>query len=141
MVEFHESLFGVELPGVKGLWQPFPVEYKRGKPKPDECDEVQVCAQALCLEEMYGASVAAAALYYGQPRRRTEVALEGRLRARTEELCRRMHELYRAAVTPAAVYGPKCENCSLAGRCLPRLLAKPPAVARYLAQAKAAGEA
>ena len=140
VVEFHESLFGIELPGVNGRWQPFPVEYKRGKPKIDECDEVQVCAQALCLEEMYRAAIPAAALYYGQPRRRSEIALGPGLRDRTEELCRRMQALYRASRTPAVEYGPKCDKCSLVSRCLPRLLAKPPAVARYLARARAVGE-
>lgn len=140
VVEFHQSPRGVELQGAEGLWRPFPVEYKRGKPKPDVCDEIQVCAQALCLEEMYGVSIAAGALYYGERRRRTEVELGKGLRGRTEALCRRMHALYRLAETPTAAYEPKCDSCSLMARCLPRLLAKPPGVARYLARAKAAGE-
>ena len=73
--------------------EPFPVEYKRGHVKPDQRDEVQLCAQALCLEEMLGCKVKAGALYYGEPRRRSEVALTEELRAQTKELARRLHEL------------------------------------------------
>ncbi len=76
----------VALPGVAGLWRPFPVEYKRGKPKPDRCDEVQLCAQALCLEEMLDTEIPRGALFYGQPRRRQEVAFDPELRALTESL-------------------------------------------------------
>jgi|SRR5579863_4281784 len=140
VVEFHRSEDGVVLPDLEGLWRPFPVEYKRGRPKRDACDEVQLCAQALCLEEMFGGEIHAGALYYGQPRRRKEVAFGGELRARTEALARRMHELYRSGATPPAVYEPKCDSCSLIARCMPRLLAKPPGVARYLARALAVGE-
>jgi CRISPR-associated exonuclease Cas4 len=126
--------------GGDGLWRPFPVEYKRGRPKPDRCDEVQLCAQALCLEEMFEARIEAGALFYGAPRRRTEVPLDAELRAETERLAARMHEMYRARATPRAVYLPKCDNCSLIALCMPRALAKPPAVARYLARALAAGD-
>ncbi len=140
VVEFHRSAEGVALPGAQGLWRPFPVEYKRGRPKRDACDEVQLCAQALCLEEMFAAEIQAGALYYGERRRRTEVAFTTQLRARTEALAQRMHQLYRAGATPSASYQPKCDGCSLMSRCLPRLLAKPPGVARYLARALAIGE-
>jgi CRISPR-associated exonuclease Cas4 len=140
VVEFHRSPDGVALPELEGLWRPFPVEYKRGRPKRNACDEVQLCAQALCLEEMFGRDISEGALYYGEPRRRTQVAFSGQLRARTEALAARMHELYRAGATPLAAYEPKCDGCSLMARCLPRLLAKPPGVARYLARALAVGE-
>jgi len=140
VVEFRSCGDGVALPDIEGLWRPFPVEYKRGKPKRDACDEVQLCAQALCLEEMFGGEILTGALYYGEPRRRTEVAFGSDLRARTEALACRMHELYSAGKTPAAIYEPKCDSCSLIANCMPRLLAKPPAVGRYLARARAAGE-
>jgi CRISPR-associated exonuclease Cas4 len=140
VVEFHRSAQGTALPGAEGLWRPFPVEYKRGRPKPDACDEVQLCAQALCLEEMFAGHIAAGALFYGERRRRTEVAFSTHLRARTEALAQRMQELYRGGVTPSAAYHPKCDSCSLMAKCLPRLLAKPPGVARYLARALAIGE-
>jgi CRISPR-associated exonuclease Cas4 len=134
-VEFHVREDGVSIPELPGHWKPFPVEYKRGKPKANACDEVQLCAQALCLEEMYGCEIAEGALFYGESRRRCPVRFDVGLRLRTEALAARMHELYGLRVTPKAVYAPKCENCSLAGRCLPRLLAKPPGVARYLERA------
>jgi CRISPR-associated exonuclease Cas4 len=140
VVEFHPSADGVMLPELEGLWRPLPVEYKRGRPKANACDEVQLCAQALCLEEMFGRQISEGALYYGEPRRRTPVVFDGKLRARTEGLAARMHELYGAGTTPLAAYEPKCDGCSLIARCLPRLLAKPPGVARYLARALAVGE-
>jgi CRISPR-associated exonuclease Cas4 len=140
VVEFHRSANGLRLPDAEGLWRAFPVEYKRGKPKHDACDEVQLCAQALCLEEMFGGEIREGALYYGAPRRRTEVVFDSGLRARTEALARRMHELYSNRTTPPAIYEPKCDSCSWLAVCMPRLLAKPPGVARYLARARAAAE-
>jgi CRISPR-associated exonuclease Cas4 len=97
-----------------------PVEYKRGRPKAQGCDEVQLCAQALCLEEMLSAEIPAGALFYGEVRRRRDVAFDVALRRWTEEMARRMHELYDARKTPAAVYGKKCDSCSILDRCLPR---------------------
>jgi CRISPR-associated exonuclease Cas4 len=114
---------------------PFPVEYKRGRPKTNGCDEVQLCAQALCLEEMFGAAVPAGALYYGTPRRRHDVAFSSELRAETERLCARMHDLFRSRVTPRAVYAAKCEKCSLLASCMPKSLAGTRTVERYLAGA------
>jgi CRISPR-associated exonuclease Cas4 len=140
VVEFHRSPEGVVLPEAEGFWRPFPIEYKRGRVKRGSCDEVQLCAQALCLEEMFGAKIREGALYYGEPRRRHPVAFDPALRQRTEDLAGRMHELYRLAVTPVAKHEPKCESCSLIGRCMPRLLAKPASVSRYLARALASGE-
>jgi CRISPR-associated exonuclease Cas4 len=140
VVEFHRSGNGVVLPGLDGLWRPFPVEYKRGKPKRDACDEVQLCAQALCLEEMFGAQIQTGALYYGEPRRRIEISFRDELRRATEALAKRMHDLYRGGKTPLPVYESKCDSCSLIGCCMPRLLAKGPAVARYLAHTLAAAE-
>ena len=96
-----------------------PVEYKRGKPKLDDSDRVQLCAQALCLEEMLGVSIAAGALFYGRPRRRTDVVFHAPLRLRTEESATRLHALIAAGRTPPAVREPKCESCSLLHLCLP----------------------
>jgi CRISPR-associated exonuclease Cas4 len=140
VVEFHRAGDGIGLPEVEGLWRPFPIEYKRGRPKRDAWDEVQLCAQALCLEEMFQCEIREGALFYGEPRRRHPVAFSAELRDRTETLAARMHELYRAGMTPLAAYEPKCESCSLMARCMPRLLSKPPGVARYLARALVSGE-
>ena len=137
VVEFRAAAAGVVLPGEDGLWQPFPVEYKRGRPKPDHCDLVQLCAQALCLEEMFQAAIPAGALFYGQPRRRQDVAFSPALRAETESLAARMHEMYRARNTPRAAYSPKCEKCSLLGSCMPKTSTGGQGVERYLARALA----
>ncbi len=99
---------------------PRPVEYKRGKPKKDDIDEVQLCAQALCLEEMLGVSIPEGSLFYGEPRRRTPVIFDQTLRQRVEILIRRLHELTRAALTPHPVYAPKCRSCSLLEVCGPK---------------------
>lgn len=138
VVEFHQADGGAEgvvrLRNREGWWRPFPVEYKRGKPKADSCDDVQLCAQAMCLEEMSGAVIRAGALFYGTNRRRTEVRMDDALRGRTEELARRMHQLYSAGTTPPAVYAKKCDRCSLYERCLPRTISKRSSVQRYLAR-------
>ncbi len=112
-------------------WTPFPVEYKRGRPKPDHSDLVQLCAQALCLEEMLRVPVPAGALFYGTTRRRLDVAFTPELRAETEDAARRLHALFAAGITPKAVPGPKCPNCSLHNICMPSVAARQ-SVARYL---------
>ena len=126
---------GVALDGKPGRWLPSPVEYKRGKPKTQICDLVQVCAQALCLEETFGIAIPAGALFYATPRRRQEVAFTAELRGQTERLCARMQALYGRRETPPPVYTKGCENCSLKNICLPRTLAEPRDVRAYLAGA------
>lgn len=139
VVEFRRTESGasgsIQLEGRSGSWAPFPVEYKRGRPKPDARDEVQLCAQALCLEEVFGVSIPSGALFYGQNRRRTAVEFGAVLRKRTEELAKRMHELYSSRTTPHAAYSKKCDNCSLIERCMPRMNANRGSVTRYLATA------
>lgn len=115
-----------------GAWRPFPVEYKRGRPKRDRSDEVQLCAQALCLEEMQETPVPAGALFYGQTRRRMEVAFDAELRAETEAAAARLHELIRGGVTPRARREPKCESCSLLHLCLPDAGGSGRSAVRYL---------
>jgi CRISPR-associated exonuclease Cas4 len=114
VVEFHRAELGAAI-----AWRPFPVEYKRGKPKRDRSDEVQLCAQALCLEEMLGVEIAGGALFYGTTRRREEVSFDPELRAATEEAAARLHRLFAAGVSPPAVRAPKCDQCSLLDLCLP----------------------
>lgn len=104
--------------------EPYPVEYKRGKRKPTDCDAVQLCAQALCLEEMLGVAVARGAFFYGEPRRRLEIEFTSELRERTEALSRTMHALYKAGQTPPAQPGKHCRNCSLVHICLPKVTAQ-----------------
>lgn len=122
VVEFHrlaDGEDGARLPGADGAWQPFPVEYKRGKPKRHRADEVQLCAQALCLEETLGVPIPAGALYYGRNRRRRPVSFDAELRCLTEETARRLHEMLASGRTPKAVREPKCDDCSLFEICLP----------------------
>lgn len=104
--------------------EPFPIEYKRGRRKPDDYDLVQLCAQALCLEEMLGQPVPRGAIFYGEPRRRLEVELSPQLRGRTEKLAIEMHRLYRSRKTPPAKPGSHCRNCSLLNICLPHATAE-----------------
>lgn len=118
VVEFHQG-------------RPFPVEYKRGKPKADHCDEVQLCAQALCLEEMLAATIPSGALFYGTTRRRQDVAFDDALRDLTVQTAERLHALIAMGMTPAQEYSAKCENCSLLNVCLPK---GGKSVARYLAE-------
>lgn len=120
VVEFHMTDKGIELTASPGLWQPFPVEYKRGKPKRDNCDTIQLCAQAICLEEMLQVEINAGALFYGRPRRRYEVIFNDNLRAETEEMTRRLHVLQDEGKTPVARYQKKCDSCSLYEVCLPK---------------------
>ncbi len=121
VVEFHRTEEGVEIPGRRGRWVPFPVEYKRGKPKRDPVDEVQLCAQALCMEEMLSVAIPRGALFYGQTRRRFDVEFHEGLRRLTESTAERLHALIRSGQTPPAEYAKaKCENCSLIGLCLPK---------------------
>lgn len=115
VVEFHKQ-------GDK--WVPFPVEYKRGKPKLDDCDKVQLCAQAICLEEMLGVEIKKGALFYGQTRRREDIVFDEKLRLETEEASRKVHELIESGVTPRAEYAKKCKKCSLLDLCMPKVSRK-----------------
>lgn len=111
---------------------PFPVEYKRGKPKPDNCDAVQLCAQAMSLEEMLGVPVPEGALFYGKTRRRQDVIFDAGLRAETSRIAALLHELVRAGVTPRPEYSAKCDTCSFFEMCMPKKLASAPSVKDYL---------
>ena len=125
-------------PKPKGASRPFPIEYKRGRPKPDRCDEVQLCAQAMCLEEMLDVEVPCGAIFYGQPRRRMKVSFDISLRTETEVLAQRLHALYDARVTPPAQYAPKCDRCSLFNVCLPPAAGEQRSVTKYLKRALSA---
>jgi len=112
---------GIILSGRAGRWTPFPVEYKRGRPKANHCDEVQLCAQALCLEEMLDVTVPAGALYYGRTRRRCAVSFDEALRRQTEEAARRLRALIEGGVTSAPVFAARCKQCSLLSDCMPEV--------------------
>lgn len=112
---------------------PTPVEYKRGKPKSHRADEVQLCAQALCLEEMMDCSIPEADLFYGKTHRRQPVPLDCELRNLTRDIARRFHDLLAADRTPPPVYErAKCSACSLADLCMPKTAKTGPQVKNYL---------
>jgi CRISPR-associated exonuclease Cas4 len=127
LIEFHKTK--------GGGWQPYPVEYKRGKPKPDHCDAVQLCAQALCLEEMMGVEVPGGALFYGKTRHRHEVSFDAALRQETVETTGQVRALITSGQTPQPVYEKKCKQCSLVEICLPKPLGRKRSVSRYLLEA------
>ena len=97
------------------------VEYKRGKPKPDDRDEVQLCAQAICLEEMLGITLNYGYIYYGETKHRHRVEFDEVLRSKVKALAEKMHLLYTHEITPRAVKGKRCKNCSMKDICLPKL--------------------
>lgn len=121
VVEFRQGARGVPLSGKEGQWLPYPVEYKRGVPKQDGCDELQLCAQAMCLEEMLCCKIPEGALYYGEPRRRLRVSLTKELREEVRSDAAQMHALYRRGHTPRARRTKSCNACSLKELCLPGL--------------------
>jgi len=125
VIEFHHQTDS-------DIWHPFPVEYKRGKPKADDCDKVQLCAQAICLEEMLGVTIPAGALFYGQTRHRFDVAFDENLRLEAEETAIRAHDLIASGQTPPPVYEKRCESCSLISECLPKTIQKRRSVKTYL---------
>lgn len=129
VVEFHQQS-GIS--GQKSTGQPFPVEYKRGRPKCDRSDEVQLCAQAMCLEEMLGCHIPSGALFYGTPRRRAETVFDVSLRELTMATAVRLHVLMDSGITPPPIYSPKCDNCSLLNLCMPRRTTAGVSVVRYL---------
>ena len=94
VVEFRRGS-GVPLAGREGLWQAYPVEYKRGSPKADSCDALQLCAQAMCLEEMLCCDIPEGALFYGEPRRREPVVFTEELRQEVRQCAAEMRDLYR----------------------------------------------
>ena len=116
-------------------WQPYPVEHKRGKPKPEDCDKVQLCGQAMCLEEMLGVEVPSGAIFYGRTRHRLDVECDRALREETERIAKQAHDLIGAGQTPKPIYAKKCKSCSLLEVCLPKITGIDKDIAHYLAKA------
>jgi CRISPR-associated exonuclease Cas4 len=128
LVELHRTQ--------EGAWRPFPVEYKRGKPKAHRADEVQLCAQAMALEEMFACELSEGALFYGETRRRVAVMLDEELRMLTIEIASACRAMIAAGETPAAKYAKrKCGSCSLADICQPKRMSRPSPASEWLARA------
>ncbi|MEE3403247.1 MAG: CRISPR-associated protein Cas4 [Acutalibacteraceae bacterium] len=139
IVEFHKAADGIRMNGLDGTYQVIPVEYKRGKPKENDCDAVQLCAQALCLEEMLCCEIPQAYLFYGETRRRQAVTLDAALRKRTTDMIAEMHALYRRQHTPKVKRTKSCNACSLRDICLP-VLNQQRSAAAYLAEVLKGGD-
>ena len=122
VVEFHRSADGVSLFGREERYRPVPVEYKRGKSKEHRADELQLCCQAMCLEEMLLCEeIQIGYLYYGEPKRRQEVKLDETLRMQVCSMLEEMHSYYTRGYTPKSKPGKHCKACSLEDICMPRL--------------------
>lgn len=134
VLEYHRGDAGIPLRGKEGLWQPYPVEYKRGRPREDTGDALQLCGQAMCLEEMLCCPIPEGALYYGEIRRRVAVPFTDELRDEVRRMLEEMHELYQRGYTPKVRPGKHCNACSLKELCLPRLM-KARSVAAYMKEA------
>ena len=109
-----------------------PIEYKHGKPKENTCDEVQLCAQVICLEEMLSCTITEGALFYFKIRRRIPVPITDELRRETIELAERFHRFIADGKTPAALYSRQCESCSFIDECFPESAGKRKSVRAYI---------
>jgi len=127
VVEFHRTS--------QNKWLPFPVEYKHGRPKKDNIDKVQLCAQAICLEEMLDVEIPEGAIFYGRTRRRQDVLFDTELRKETENAARHFHKLVKSGHTPKPVYKKTCKRCSMYDLCLPKTVEKTRSVNKYLMNA------
>ncbi len=133
VIEFVASDSGIPLAGESGLWQPAPVEYKRGKSKRVAADRLQLCAQAICLEEMLCCEIEEAFLYYNQTHSRESVELTSDLRAEVTASAAEMHRLFERRHTPVPKKQAACRSCSIKDACLPEL-SKRETVSEYYAR-------
>ena len=140
VVEFHRDSEGIELFGREGRWRVYPVEYKKGEPKQNDADRLQLCGQAMCLEEMLACDIPEGSLFYGETRRRERVDFTQELRDTVERMLAEMRQYYDRGHTPAATPTKGCNACSLKELCLPRLK-KLPKVRSYLAEHMGGDEA
>ncbi|WP_241716393.1 CRISPR-associated protein Cas4 [Sulfoacidibacillus ferrooxidans] len=124
VVEFIQDPNGVVLAGEEGLYLPFPVEYKRGKPKKDDSDISQLTAQAICLEEMLVCDIERGYIFYDEIKHRVEVSITLDYRQKVKKSFEDMHHHFQNNYTPKVKTGPHCENCSLQHICLPDMLNK-----------------
>ena len=134
-IELHPSLSfenSIQHPKYPGWWNPVVVEYKHGKPKKDEIDEVQLAAQIMCLEEIYAIHISYGIFFYGELRHRVVVNINDRLRDIVKQCARDMHEIFGKTTVPKADYGKYCDNCSLKDICLPKMRLNCTTVNTYL---------
>ena len=133
IVEFIRDENGVNITGTVGKYLPYPVEYKHGSPREDTANHLQLCAQAMCLEEMLCCDIPNGALYYHEIRRREQVDFTEELRNEVKTTLLEMHELYNRRFTPKVNPGKHCNACSLKDICIPKIMNKKP-VKTYIAE-------
>lgn len=124
VVEFHKDKQGVKLFNREGTWKPYPVEYKKGKPKTTEMDRLQLCTQAIALEEMFDCNIDKGYLFYHEIAKREEVEFSEALRKQVESAFQEMHAYYEKSYTPKVKPSAKCKRCSLQNICLPEIANK-----------------
>lgn len=134
ILEYHRGNTGIPLIGREGLWQPYPVEYKRGSPKDNPADRLQLCGQAMCLEEMLCCEIREGALFYGETRRREIVEFSEEIRQTVRDCLSEMHDYAKRGHTPTVKTTTACNACSLKDICLPKLLRKT-SVKKYIDEA------
>lgn len=122
VVEFHKSTVGIAIPGEEGLYKPFPIEYKHGSPREDTANELQLCCQAMCLEEMLCCDISQGALYFGEIKRRVLVDFSDELRREVRDTLQQMHEYYQRGHTPKVKPSKSCNACSLKEVCVPKIM-------------------
>ncbi|MDP4153543.1 MAG: CRISPR-associated protein Cas4 [Bacillota bacterium] len=121
VVEFYESGDGVKIFGRNNLYKPSPIEYKRGKPKQTDEDDLQLAAQAICLEEMLACTIEVAYLYYGETGRRIKVDIDDAVRQKVYDITEEMHRMYERRYTPKVRTSKSCRMCSLYDLCMTKL--------------------
>lgn len=139
IVEFHQKEDGVKLFGHRGLYEIFPVEYKKGKPKLDVEDILQLTAQAMCLEEMFSTVINSGAVYYGETRRRENIEFTEELHQQVRDMFAEMHQYYDRRYTPKVKWSKACNACSLKDICLPKI-GKSGSVRTYIDKALKEGD-
>ena len=140
IVELMECAEGVTVPGRPGKWSLYPVEYKRGKPKSEDCDRLQLCAQAICLEEMLDADIPSGEIFYGQIRRRVNVDFDEELRSDVVRITQEMHRVFETNELPHGKKEKHCGACSLVDDCQPGLGTMAHRVEAYIEKALAVDE-
>lgn len=131
-VEFSSASDLVKLERIEGLWRIFPVEYKSGRLRHEFGYEIQLCAQAMCLEEMLGVNVTEGAIYYGKTGRRLTVIFDLKMKSATENACQQLHFLMDKGETPGAKFEPKCVKCSLLDLCIPKAVSRKRSIKSYM---------
>ena len=130
VVELHpvdDTPNAITHPRYRGYWQPYPIEYKHGKPKRNEVDEVQLAAQVMCLEEQYGIRIDRGAFFYHETRHRVEVEISDYLRNIVRQCAEEMHNIFKSGLLPTIQYGKYCDRCSLNNLCMPNTIHQPSA--------------